>query len=143
MKNKSNCNRMALAAVLLLATAITACRKESVKTVPIPVDSEVTIQLKDGYWTYYNIKNSEEVGFGLIGDSIDDSEWFLRSDWDVAFSVTGIRTNSGTSGKAGGGIRIMPQVPDSLNLSQYEEYRYQFNDFLEDTLGIYTEIPLN
>lgn len=143
MTNKPLHSRLSLAAAVVLILTFAACRKESVKTVPVPVESEETIQLKVGYWTYYNIKNSETVGYGLIGDSIDDSEWYLRKDWDIAFSETGIRTNSGTSGNGDGGIRIMPEVPDSLNLSEYEEYRYQFTDFLSDTLGIYTEIPLN
>jgi len=129
---------LALTLVLLVS-----CRKEDAPRVPVPVETETEIQLRTGYWAYYNIKESSTVGYGIIGDSIDDAEWFARLDWDIAFSENGIRTNSGTSGRGKGGIRIQPTVPDSLNLSEYEEYRYQFSDFSIDTEGIYTEILID
>lgn len=82
------------------------------------------------------------IGYGLIGNEKDDQEWYGRTDWDVAFSESGIRTNSGTSGVGKGGLRIQPQIPDTVEMSELEEYHYLFTDFIQDTLGVYTEIPL-
>lgn len=135
-------NLTASLAIILLATVISSCRHEAEEKVPEPQASSATIQLKTGCWTYYNIKEKSIIGYSLIGNDKEDQEWYGRTDWDVAFSETGIRTNSGTSGVGKGGIRLQPSVPDSLDLSELEEYHYLFTDFIQDTLGVYTEIPL-
>lgn len=127
----------------VILVSMVSCRKDDSPKVPVPVETESTIDLRIGYWTYYSIKEACTVGYGLIGDPTDDAEWFARLDWDIAFSETGIRTNSGTSGRGNGGIRVQPTVPDSLNLNEYQSYRYQFSDFVVDTQGIYTETLMN
>lgn len=132
MKNSS------LFLFLLAVLAMTACRREKL-VVPEPVETEVSITLKTGQWTYYSLRDAEVVGYSLIGNAEEDEVWFNRTDWDVAFSESGIRTNSGTSGSGRGGVRLQRTAPDSLHLSEYEAYQYQFSDFVVDTLGVYTE----
>lgn len=128
--------------VIALAAVLCGCRHEKEEKVPVPQASSSTIQLKTGYWAYYSIKDNSVIGYGLIGNEKDDQEWYGRTDWDVAFSESGIRTNSGTSGVGKGGLRIQPQIPDTVEMSELEEYHYLFTDFIQDTLGVYTEIPL-
>lgn len=125
-----------------MALALTACRREKL-VVPEPVENEVTITLKTGQWAYYSMRDAEVVGYSIIGSDKEDREWFDRTDWDVAFSESGIRTNGGTSGCGQGGLRLQRTAPDSLHLSEYDAYRYEFSDFVVDTLGVYTETLMN
>jgi|GEM_PF-274962 len=128
-----------LAAIIIFGS----CHEEKAPTVPPAQLSETVIQLKPGYWTYYDISEESVSGYSLIGDSIQDAEWYGRSDWDIAFSENGMRTNGGTSGHGRGGIRMEPQIPDTLELTEYEEYRYLFTDFIMDTLDVRTLIPMD
>lgn len=129
--------------IAAIALLLCGCRKEQAPTVPPAQLSEITLTLKPGQWLYYNIKTSQTVGYSTIGNEADDQEWYGRSDWDIAFSEDAIKTNSGTSGHGKGGIRFQPTIPDTLELSDYEEYRYKFTDFKIDTLDIPVLNPLN
>ena len=55
------------------------------------------------------------MGTSAFGDSSADSEWRQRTDWDIAVCGDLIRTNSGMSGTGNGGIQV---VPDDYNQLQ-------------------------
>jgi hypothetical protein len=59
-------------------------------------------------WYYFSFEQGDTVGTSLavlenvnsgqIGAEVIDAEWKARTDWDIAFHATDIRTNSGASG---------------------------------------------
>lgn len=131
MKLLERIGYMVLVAGGLLLTSCNAGDASSTVT-----ESHMSIGLKPGYWTYISLKDSATVGFGQIGDSLDDANWHDRTDWDIAFSEYGIRTNSGTSGIGNGGLTVLP---DSVPAEEITVFR---NDYKPDTAGILMPMPL-
>lgn len=62
--------------------------------------------LGDDHWSYFSIESGEIVGTGKYPDAEEDAVWAARNDWDFAICGNLIKTNSGTSGNALGGIQI-------------------------------------
>lgn len=65
----------------------------------------LTIETKDyTLWHYFSFENGI-VGTGSADpEDADDAEWKQRTDWDLAFHRTNVRTNSGASGIGEGGM---------------------------------------
>ncbi len=68
-----------------------------------------TIQEEDiadwSKWFYFSFDSGKFVGTGASDPAKgDDDKWSKRTDWDIAFHMYDVRTNSGTSGGAKGGI---------------------------------------
>ncbi len=103
--------------ICLISLSVLASCKDDKDTAPeivyepIEVTDTVTFNVEPGKWVYYNIKDKKIVGTSDIGDAEQDSEWAAQKDWDIAFCETGIRTNSGSSGKGDGGLS---KINDSI-----------------------------
>lgn len=135
---KSNSKYLLLLSIILLATISCKDDKQSDLS-PVLFSNEMELTLMPGEWVYYRFSDSTIVGTGIIGDSIDDAEWFNRLDWDIAFSEGGIRTNSGASGKGQGGLTYLN---DSLfNLDSYEHISSLYYNSDEKNISI--TIPLD
>lgn len=129
--------RLLLTAVLFL-TAVSCRDKSSDDRDPVKVNRSVTFTLEPGKWIYYSISDSSIVGKSDIGSAADDEEWKGRSDWDIALSESGIRTNGGSSGCGKGGLAIISD-------KDFEEESFQPLTLLEytaDTLDVCAVIPL-
>jgi hypothetical protein len=89
---------LALAALTNLAS----CDK-STETPPLPpgtgTDVEFTVSFNK--WVYFSFSSGEIVGEGIFDNTAtppkDDDTWKNRTDWDIAFHLTEVRTNSGAS----------------------------------------------
>ena len=69
-------------------------------------DTELTVSgISDTEWTYISLETNSVTGRSAKDDPAADAEWAKRADWDIAICGDMLRTNSGTSGNAGGGIR--------------------------------------
>ena len=138
----NNCRKYTtiIAAILSIAAFMVSCHdgKENGRE-PVPVKHELTLTLEPGRWIYYNITDSTVVGMSLIGDDVQDAEWGGRTDWDIALSESGIRTNSGTSGRGNGGLAL---ISDSLYDTESENPLMTLN-YHTDTLGVTVIRPLN
>ena len=124
---------------LLLSVMIVSCREKG-DTVhePVPVKRELTLTLEPGKWIYYNISDSTGMGSSDIGDAEQDAEWRDRIDWDIALSESGIRTNSGTSGRGNGGLAL---ITDSIYDLKKESSLMRL-DYKADTLDVTVIKPL-
>jgi len=124
---------------LLLSVMIVSCREKG-DTVhePVPVKRELTLTLEPGKWIYYNISDSTVMGSSDIGDAEQDAEWRDRIDWDIALSESGIRTNSGTSGRGNGGLAL---ITDSIYDLKKESSLMRL-DYKADTLDVTVIKPL-
>ena len=128
--------RLFLAAVLIM-TAV-SCRDNGEDRDPVKVNRRVSFTLEPGKWIYYSISDSCIVGKSDVGNTADDEEWKGRTDWDIALSESGIRTNGGTSGSGKGGLAVMSD-------SGFEEESLQplaSMEFRADTLDVAAVIPL-
>lgn len=101
---------------LIAMWVLTSCKDDKdttseMKYEPIEVTDTVIFTVEPGKWVYYNIKEKRILGTSDIGDDEQDAEWGAQKDWDIAFCETGIRTNSGTSGKGKGGLA---KINDSI-----------------------------
>lgn len=125
--------------VLLASLSFISCRdKVRAESEPVPVKRELTLTLEPGKWIYYNISDSTIMGKSDIGDAEQDAEWHDRIDWDIALSETGLRTNSGTSGRGNGGLAI---ISDSLYNTQKESSLMGL-EYKPDTLDVTVITPL-
>jgi len=124
---------------LLLSVTVVSCREKG-DTVhePVPVKRELTLTLEPGKWIYYNISDSTVMGSSDIGDAQQDAEWRDRIDWDIALSESGIRTNSGTSGRGNGGLAL---ITDSVYDLKKESSLMRL-DYKADTLDVTVIKPL-
>lgn len=69
-------------------------------------DTELTVSgISDTEWTYISLESNSVVGRSAKDDPGADAEWAKRADWDIAICGDMLRSNSGTSGNANGGIR--------------------------------------
>ena len=128
-----------IALTVLLSVALTSCRdtKEQ-EHEPIPVKRELTLTLEPGKWIYYSFTDSTVVGRSDIGDVEQDQEWAAQTNWDIALSESGIRTNSGTSGRGNGGLAI---ITDSIY--ELQKYSSVLNlNYKPDTLSVIVTKPL-
>lgn len=93
---------LALTAALLAA----ACADDG------PVAGTGTPRTSDAYaddttvWTYLSLTTGRVVGRSPLGDTLADSAWAARTDWDIATCGTLLRTNGGTSGCGRGAIGL-------------------------------------
>jgi hypothetical protein len=78
-------------------------------------------------WYYFSFEKGDTIGSseavlenvnpGNQGTEVIHAEWKARTDWDIAFHATDIRTNSGASGVgAGGSLQLFAE--DSLRLNE-------------------------
>lgn len=99
-----------LSACIIGATGFQSCNKDDNKEDPVPGQSKtITIDCSDyTQWQYFSFST------GLVtsapADSVNDAIWKIRSDWDIAFHRQDVRTNSGLSGQANGGIQEASQT---------------------------------
>lgn len=137
--NDSRKHTAIIAAILSVTAFIVSCHdgKGSGRE-PVPVRHELTLTLEPGRWIYYSITDSTVVGRSPIGDDAQDAEWGGRTDWDIALSESGIRTNSGTSGRGKGGLAL---ISDSLYDTESENPLMTL-DYHTDTLGVTVIRPL-
>jgi len=128
-----------IALSVLFSVALASCkdRKEH-EHEPVPVKQELTLTLEPGKWIYYSISDSMVVGRSDIGDVEQDQEWAAQTNWDIALSESGIRTNSGTSGRGNGGLAI---ITDSIY--ELQKYSSVLNlNYKPDTLSVIVTKPL-
>lgn len=128
-----------LLSVLLVSLGFISCRDKSHdESEPVPVKRVLTLTLEPGKWIYYNISDSAVMGKSDIGDAEQDAEWRDRIDWDIALSESGMRTNSGTSGRGNGGLAV---ISDSLYNTE-KEYSMIGLEYKADTLDVPVIRPL-
>ncbi len=108
--------------ILLITLALTAaCSSED--SSPILRQDDLQIQTQTDTWTYVSLESGKTVGTSALGDSVAETAWRQRTDWDVAFCNGMIRTNSGSSGAGKGGIvSISPDNYDIVDLTIENEY---------------------
>lgn len=95
-------------AIVATITMLPSCaddKEEGGKDAP-DNDTELTVSgISDTEWTYISLESNSVVGRSAKNDPAADAEWAKRADWDIAICGDMLRSNSGTSGNAGGGIR--------------------------------------
>jgi hypothetical protein len=80
-------------------------------------------------WYYFSFEKGDTIGSseavlegvnpGNQGTEVINAEWKARTDWDLAFHATDIRTNSGASGDgAGGSLLPLFSEDDYLRLDE-------------------------
>lgn len=126
---------LCLAAVVLCMS----CRDRSDDREPVEVESLLTLTLEPGKWIYYSISDSTIVGRSDIGDAEQDQEWAAQMNWDIAFSESGIRTNSGTSGRGNGGLTV---ISDSIYSLTKQSSLFNLV-YTPDTLGVTVIKPMD
>lgn len=94
---------------MVLTLSLTSCSDDGDEGGGVRPGTEVQSEVIDNntsQWTYYSLENNKVIGTSVFGDSVSDRSWSERTDWDIAFCGTLIRTNGGDSGKGQGGIQI-------------------------------------
>lgn len=128
-----------LLCLAVVLSALSSCRDRSEsQREPVEVQTHLTLTLEPGKWIYYSISDSTVVGSSDIGDTEQDQEWAAQTNWDIALSESGIRTNSGTSGRGNGGLTILS---DSLYDTKKESSLMGL-EYKADTLGVTVIRPL-
>lgn len=84
--------------------ALFSCSKEETPTVSDPLEAYINAS-ENATWNYYSLSTNKLVGSAKEAPT-ENSEWFARTDWDIAINKYNIRTNSGaaTSVAAQGGV---------------------------------------
>lgn len=128
-----------IALSVLFSVTLISCRdRKEHEHEPVAVKHELTLTLEPGKWIYYSIADSAIVGRSDIGDIDQDQEWAAQTNWDIALSESGIRTNSGTSGRGNGGLAV---ISDSIY--ELKKYSSVLNlDYTPDTLSVIVTKPL-
>ena len=128
-----------IALSVLFTVALASCKdRQEQEHEPVPVKQELTLTLQPGKWIYYSFTDSTIVGRSDIGDVEQDQEWAAQTNWDIALSESGIRTNSGTSGRGNGGLAI---ITDSIY--ELQKYSSVLNlNYKPDTLSVIVTKPL-
>jgi len=84
--------------------------------------TEFTFATVYGQWTYFSFATGDIVGIGTANAATDEL-WRERTDWDLAFLINNVRTNSGTSGIGLGGARYAGTADfDSVNGAPLDGY---------------------
>ena len=78
-------------------------------------------------WVYYSLEQNKQIGVSNFGDSVADTKWASRTDWDIAICGDLIRTNSGASGTGLGGIQESQE--DYSTLKQAPTYGYDTDTY--------------
>jgi hypothetical protein len=83
-------------------------------------------------WYYFSFEKGDTIGSseavlinvnpGQQGTEEINADWKARTDWDIAFHATDIRTNSGASGSGEGGSRL-PVIAEGDNRPLDEIFR--------------------
>lgn len=102
-------NVFSLAVLVLGLLFLGSCSDDDdVKKLPLNVKKVSELDVSDRtIWAYYSFEKGFDapVGTGSADPATgDDAKWKKRTDWDIAFHATDIRTNSGTSGESKGGV---------------------------------------
>ena len=90
---------------MMLTLSLTSCSDDGDDGGGVRPGTEVQSEVIDNntsQWTYYSLENNKVIGTSVFGDSVSDRSWSERTDWDIAFCGTLIRTNGGDSGKGQG-----------------------------------------
>ena len=118
------------AAILICAAAFASCSSDSPNPDGIKAGKENTatpISNSNDKWVYYSLEQNKQVGVSSFGDSIADTQWASRTDWDIAICGDLIRTNSGASGIGLGGIHESQE--DYSTLKQAPAYGYDTDTY--------------
>ena len=95
---------MRAATFTLLFTLLACSDAESTRQ---HVSHEADLELTEATWTYFSMEANAVVTTIAFADTTAQAKMAQRTDWDVAFAPGGlIRTNSGSSASAIGGMRI-------------------------------------
>lgn len=86
-------------ALILFAACDTTEHVAEKASMPIPLGNPSADS-----WTYYSLRERNQIGTSPYGDAHQDSVWYERTDWDFALCGKYIRTNGGTSGKGHGAL---------------------------------------
>ncbi len=117
--------KLYLFAIVILLACI-SCDKSTDEFQP-GTGTEVTIATAYGKWTYFSFAKGDTVGTG-VANAITGSEWSERTDWDLAFLINNVRTNSGTSGEGQGGAYYAETADfQSVNGAKIEGYTVDTN----------------
>jgi len=91
-------------------------------------------------WYYFSFERGDTIGTsagalenvnqGNIGSEVINAEWKARTDWDIAFHATDIRTNSGISGNGAAGSLF---IADTLSTTPLNEVFADLNEAPADT----------
>lgn len=119
-----------LLCVLLTATA---CSDDDGKA-PSTVRGAQTVAMKEDCWTYMSLETGEILGTAAMDDSAAEHAWSERTDWDIAFCGTMIRTNSGTSGRGNGGSTVSSQPFDLVTEAPTAPEQYAVDS---DTVAVW------
>ncbi len=68
-------------------------------------------------WHYFSFAEGKEVGTGGT-NADDDATWKARKDWDIAFHMANVRTNSGLSGSGEGGVYDTGKTSDISQVTE-------------------------
>ena len=135
-----NSNKIYSLILVLLLFAVSSCKdNEDKEKVPVLISNDIEITLKPGEWVYYRFSDSTVVGTGIIGDNDDDAMWYKRTDWDIAFSEGGIRTNGGTAGRGIGGISIIDE--ETFNQDSYTDASLLY--YYQDVSNVPITVPVD
>jgi hypothetical protein len=97
-----------VAVIIAALTFVTSCSDDDENpTNSLPESAEILVLDASAYdtWHYFSFSENKIIGTGSADPTQpDDSTWKERDDWDIAFNRYHIRTNSGTSVKANGGL---------------------------------------
>ena len=111
-----------LLAALVLLVSCSDGADNSASGQAVGKSGEMSVTANDAVWTYYSIEQNKVMGTSVFGDSTADSQWKQRTDWDIAICGDLIRTNSGTSGTANGGLQVVPQGYNELENAPQSGY---------------------
>lgn len=106
MKKKTLIPSLLLTAASLFMA--TSCDKEKNKNKNENTTGKeltVTIDSRDyTKWQYFSFEQGRVIGESTIDSAhLNDPSWAIRTDWDIAFHRSEVRTNSGASGNGNGG----------------------------------------
>lgn len=108
MKKMMKLNVCNLAILLVAMTLlVTSCEKDEPKVETKTETNEIKEKNISDFvkWHYFSFEKGEFVGEGSSNpEDGDDAKWAERTDWDIAFHYTNVRTNGGTSGKGKGAV---------------------------------------
>jgi hypothetical protein len=90
-------------------------------------------------WYYFSFEKGDTIGSsvavlenvnpGSLGTEVIDTEWAARTDWDIAFHATDIRTNSAASGSGKAGVL---KIADTLSTTPLDDVFTNLKDAPDD-----------
>ncbi len=85
-----------------LAAGFSSCDKSTEEPIP-GAGKEIKIAVDFTKWNYFSFSKGDTVATASA-TAAADAAWKDRTDWDIAFHMTDVRTNSGISGNGQGGV---------------------------------------